>query len=85
MPNETITETLKDDPNRQGPGLRVGLNDLCIKWYVTDYVLSPFEDHEKETVQEAIERAAAAVCVVVCEGVESAMNIFNQKVKETPL
>ncbi len=65
--------------------IKVGIGKPARKWYATDYVLSPFEDHEKETVEEAIERAAAAVCVVVGKGVESAMNIFNQKVKEAVL
>ena len=65
--------------------IRVGIGKPAQKWDVTDYVLSPFEDHEKEAAQEAIKRAAAAVCVVVGKGVESAMNIFNQKVRGAAL
>jgi len=60
--------------------IRIGIGKSAQKWHATDYVLSPFEDHEKETVEGAMERAVDAVCVVVDKGVESAMNIFNQKV-----
>jgi peptidyl-tRNA hydrolase, PTH1 family len=42
-----------------------------------DYVLSKFARPEMNLIKDAIQRAADAVCSVVCEGVDNAMNTFN--------
>ena len=45
------------------------------------YVLSPFRGRDQEIVAEMIDRAIEAVRVVLKEGVEKAMNLFNRKVQ----
>jgi PTH1 family peptidyl-tRNA hydrolase len=45
------------------------------------YVLSPFRGRDQEIVAEMIDRAIEAVGVVLKEGVEKAMNLFNRKVQ----
>lgn len=42
-----------------------------------DYVLSKFHRSEIDIVKKAVHRAADAVCSVVSEGVDKAMNTFN--------
>jgi peptidyl-tRNA hydrolase, PTH1 family len=42
-----------------------------------DYVLSKFTRPEMNLVKDTIQRAADAVCSIVCEGVDKAMNTFN--------
>ncbi len=43
------------------------------------YVLGRFRKADLETVAEMLERAADAVAMIVCEGVEKAMNRFNRR------
>lgn len=45
------------------------------------YVLSPFRGRDQEIAAEMIDRAIEAVRVVLKEGVEKAMNLFNRKVQ----
>jgi peptidyl-tRNA hydrolase, PTH1 family len=42
-----------------------------------DYVLSKFARPEMNMIKDTIQRAADAVCSLVCEGVDKAMNTFN--------
>ncbi len=44
---------------------------------VTDYVLSPFEDDEREVAEHMIIRAAEAIEVLLRDGVDRAMERFN--------
>lgn len=44
---------------------------------VVDYVLSPFAEGERESVEEMIERAADACELWLREGIQTAMNQFN--------
>ncbi len=43
------------------------------------YVLSPFEESERFAIDEVIATAADAVCVLIEQGVDAAMNLFNRK------
>ena len=43
------------------------------------YVLSPFKKTQLEVVSEVLDQAAAAVQVILAEGVQAAMNRFNRK------
>ncbi len=43
------------------------------------YVLSPFKKAQLEVVSEVLDQAAAAVQVILAEGVQAAMNRFNRK------
>ena len=43
-----------------------------------DFVLSPFEDAERDAVDEMTDRAAEAALCWLREGVEEAMNRYNR-------
>ncbi|MCC6347222.1 MAG: aminoacyl-tRNA hydrolase [Nitrospirales bacterium] len=45
---------------------------------VDEYVLGTFSPSEKNLLKDAIINAAEAVCVIVTEGIEKAMNRFNR-------
>ncbi len=64
------------------PRLRAGVGrEGGTKTDLADFVLSPFEDDESMAAEALVKRAAEAVTVSVFEGLERAMNRFNQ----TPL
>ena len=47
------------------------------------YVLSQFKKSQYKLVDEVLERAADAVKMIVLEGSSKAMNVFNQRAKES--
>jgi peptidyl-tRNA hydrolase, PTH1 family len=47
---------------------------------LVSYVLNPFREEDWEAVDGMIDQALQAVRVIVKEGVEKAMNVFNRKV-----
>ena len=59
--------------------VRIGINRPLPGMDAADYVLSPFGAEERETVADAVNKAAEAVRTIVQEGPERAMNMFNQK------
>jgi peptidyl-tRNA hydrolase, PTH1 family len=59
---------------RMGAGPERPVEDLV------SYVLTPFHEGDQEAVAGMIDQAVEAVRVVVREGVEKAMNLFNRKV-----
>jgi len=60
------------------PRLRIGVGRGDPKWDLADHVLSRFGREERDAVAEAVNRAADAVEIFVDEGIEVAMNRFNQ-------
>jgi len=64
------------------PRLRIGVGRGDPKWDLADHVLSRFGREEREAVAEAVNRAADAVEMFVDEGIEVAMNRFNQSPAE---
>ena len=48
-----------------------------------DYVLAPMKKKQLEVADEMLERAADAVKMIVEEGVSKAMNVVNQRAKES--
>jgi peptidyl-tRNA hydrolase, PTH1 family len=48
-----------------------------------DYVLAPMKKKQLEVADEMLERAADAVKMIVEEGISKAMNVFNQRAKES--
>ena len=50
---------------------------------LTSFVLSPIPRRDRVTLDHALERAADAIETVLAEGVERAMALFNERVKET--
>jgi PTH1 family peptidyl-tRNA hydrolase len=59
---------------RMGAGPDRRVEDLV------SYVLSPFSERDREAVAGMIEQAVEAVRVILREGVDKAMNLFNRKV-----
>lgn len=58
--------------------IRVGTGAKPKDWELADWVLSRFEKEERELVDAAVEKAAKAAAVVVTEGADKAMNLFNE-------
>ena len=48
-----------------------------------DYVLAPMKKKQLAIADEMLEKAADAVKMIVEEGVGKAMNVFNQRAKES--
>lgn len=58
--------------------LRVGIEPPPAQWDVADYVLSRFRKEERDTVDQAIERAADAVGLWCQLGIDACMNKINR-------
>jgi PTH1 family peptidyl-tRNA hydrolase len=73
---ESILENLR---SAEVPRLRLGVagEEKIPGEELADFVLGPFADGERETVEEMIRRAADACVVWALEGVEAAMRGFN--------
>ena len=63
------------------PRLRVGIGSNFGRGQQSDYVLSQFEDSEKELVLESIERSRDAALTFVGKGVKISMNRFNRRIE----
>lgn len=59
------------------PRVRVGIGKRPEKMDMVDFVLSRFTEEEKPLVKESMEKAALAVCTIIEEGCQSAMNKYN--------
>ena len=60
------------------PRLRVGIGGPPPGVVAHEYVLGGFTDEEAERISSAVERAAAAVQSLLSEGIDTAMNRYNQ-------
>jgi peptidyl-tRNA hydrolase, PTH1 family len=60
------------------PRLRVGVGRGDPQWDLADHVLSRFGRDEREVVADVVTRAADAIELFVAEGLDAAMNRFNQ-------
>ena len=60
------------------PRLRVGIGGPPPGVIARDYVLEGFTDEEAEPISSAVERAAAAVQCLLSDGIDAAMNRYNQ-------
>lgn len=61
--------------------IRMGAGPENLAEDLVAYVLSPFRESDHEIVAGMIDRVVEAVRVVIKEGVEKAMNLFNRKVQ----
>lgn len=61
--------------------VRMGVGGKPEGYDLVDYVLGHFSKEEREIMNESAERAAEAVEMMIAEGVDAAMNCFNQKVQ----
>lgn len=60
------------------PRLRVGIGKPPPGVETADYVLQTLEGNDRELIEQGREKAAEAVLVFVSDGIEEAMNNFNQ-------
>lgn len=59
--------------------VKIGVGEKPSGWDLADYVLSRFPAEERENVDQAIERAADAVELILKDGADAAMNQYNRK------
>jgi len=60
------------------PRLRIGIGPAPPGWVWTDFVLSKFTPDEAGLMEQAVQRAADAVVSWARDGIEAAMNRYNQ-------
>lgn len=63
--------------------VKVGVGAKPKGWDLADHVLGRFSDSDRKLVDEAIEKAGKAVEIMIADGVDAAMNIYNKKVSVT--
>jgi len=61
------------------PRLRVGVGDTFEPGTQVDFVLSPFEDEERDAVRDAAALACEAALVFARDGMTTAMNQYNRR------
>ena len=59
------------------PRIKVGVGEKPSGYDLADYVLGHFQGDEKKLMEEAYDRAAAAVAEILTDGPDKAMNDFN--------
>lgn len=59
------------------PRVRIGVGEKPARMDLADYVLGHFQGDEKKLMEEAYDRAAAAVAEILTDGPDKAMNDFN--------
>lgn len=62
--------------------IKVGVGDKPKGWDLADYVLSRFNEEDRKTADESVERAAEAAECIIQKGIETAMNLFHSKVEK---
>ncbi|MCC7300318.1 MAG: aminoacyl-tRNA hydrolase [Verrucomicrobia bacterium] len=58
--------------------IRIGIGPKPDSVSLSNYVLGPFSDAEKQNLKDVVRRAADAVEMVCTAGIEQAMNCFNR-------
>jgi peptidyl-tRNA hydrolase, PTH1 family len=61
------------------PRIKVGVGEKPKDWDLADYVLSKFSDDENVLIRDSLDRISDAVKMILIDGIEDAMNIFNRK------
>ena len=60
--------------------IKVGVGAKPKGWDLADHVLGRFSTEDRKLVDEAIEKAAKAVDIMISQGADAAMNEYNRKV-----
>lgn len=63
------------------PRVKVGVGEKPAQFDLADYVLSRFSKEEREAVEDAMDRAVAAIEKIVLGDMAGAMNEYNKKVE----
>jgi len=64
------------------PRVRIGIGQKPPDWDLADYVLSRFAKNELAVINESIGKAGDAVVLMLSEGIASAMNQYNTRIKK---
>ena len=67
--------------NKQFPRIRLGIQPRYKVSNLKDFVLSQIPKRDVEELEHTLERAADAVETIIRDGVERAMQLFNERVK----
>ena len=70
---------IRDIGGQNFPRLRIGISRPTGKMSTPSYVLQDFSKEEVETLDFVLDHASDAVLKFIAEGIDSAMNVFNQK------
>lgn len=62
--------------------IKMGVGQKPEGYDLVDYVLGHFPKEEREIMDESAKRAAAAIEVMIMEGADAAMNLFNKKIQQ---
>ena len=62
--------------------VKIGVGEKPAGWDLADYVLGRFSPKDREAVDEAIDRAADAIRIIIAEGPDAAMNRYNGAPKD---
>lgn len=63
--------------------VKMGVGQKPEGYDLVDYVLGHFPKEEREIMDESAKRAADAIEVMIAEGADAAMNLFNKKIQQT--
>jgi PTH1 family peptidyl-tRNA hydrolase len=70
---------IRDLGGQNFPRLRIGISRPTGKMSTPSYVLQDFSKEEVETLEFVLDHASDAVLKFISEGIDTAMNIYNQK------
>ena len=59
--------------------VRIGVGEKPSGWDLADYVLGRFKAEEEEAIREALKKTSKACEVIITEGFEAAMNLYNKR------
>jgi len=62
--------------------VRMGVGEKPQGYDLADYVLGHFPDKERQVMDESVRSAAEAIEVMIVQGPEAAMNLYNKKAQE---
>jgi len=71
---KSVIYQLQDD---KFPRVKIGVGKPPEGWDLADFVLSAFSPEERKIIDENIEKAARAVAVIMEDGIDAAMRLFN--------
>lgn len=61
--------------------IRMGVGEKPKDWELVDYVLGHFSGEERRKMDQGIEDAVKSVEIILTDGADKAMNVFNKKKK----
>lgn len=59
--------------------IKMGVGDKKPGYDLADYVLGHFGKEEQETIAQSVQNASAAVAMILSDGADAAMNVYNKK------